>query len=321
METRMNRTMLVYALFVATAGAMCAQQGSQSNPYEGTATPPPDDVVVSEDAPAPQPVAKPAAGQPVAPQPAAAQARPTAVDPSANFPAPGADDGIVQAEESPAAPRPAAPAQPTLTQRAYAADPDSDIVHPRPLGSGEIAEGTTIRVRLLHRLSTASAEKGESFRSRVASDVLQGGQVLIPAGAEIDGRVVEVSSGHMGGHGIMRLRPETVVLGDGARYRLYAELTGTPGSHTKVGSEGSVRPDSRIKRDGIEYGGAVGAGAVTGAIVAGPVGALTGSLIGAGVITAHLLTSHPQAILEPGTALLFTLTERLSLIPASPSGN
>jgi hypothetical protein len=313
----MNRTMLVYALFVATAAAMGAQQGSQSNPYEGTAAPPSDDVVVSEDAPA----AKPAAGQPVAPQPTASQARPTAVDPSANFPAPGADDGIVQTEESPAAPRPAAPAQPALAERAYAADPDGDIVHPLPLRPGELAEGTTIRVRLLHRLSTASAEKGESFRSRVAMDVLQNGQVLIPAGAEIDGRVAEVSSGHMGGHGTMRLRPETVVLGDGTRYRLYAELTGTPGSHTKVGSEGSVRPDSRIKRDSVEYGGAVGAGAVTGAIVAGPVGAVTGSLIGAGVITAHLLTSHPQAVLEPGAALLFILTEPLSLVPAGPSGN
>jgi len=42
--------------------------------------------------------------------------------------------------------------------------------------------------------------------------------VLIPAGAEIDGRVVEVSRGHTGGHGTMRLRPETVILPDGMRY-------------------------------------------------------------------------------------------------------
>jgi hypothetical protein len=119
----------------------------------------------------------------------------------------------------------------------------------------------------------------------------------------------------------MRLRPETVVMSDGTRYRLYAEVTGTPGSHTKVGGEGSIRPDSRIKRDEVEYGGAVGAGAITGAIVAGPVGALTGSLIGAGVVSAHLLTSHPQAVLESGTALLFTLTEPLNLVSAGPNGN
>ena len=46
----------------------------------------------------------------------------------------------------------------------------------------------------------------------------------------------------------------------------------------------------------------------------GPVGALTGSLIGAGVVTVHLLVSHPQAVLEPGTTLLFTTSERMNLV-------
>jgi multisubunit Na+/H+ antiporter MnhB subunit len=50
--------------------------------------------------------------------------------------------------------------------------------------------------------------------------------------------------------------------------------------------------------------------------MAGPVGALTGGLIGAGVVTAHLLVNHPQATLEPGTALEFTLSEPLQMSPA-----
>jgi hypothetical protein len=189
------------------------------------------------------------------------------------------------------------------------------------LRPGELPEGATIRVELLDRLSTLESEKGEAFRSRVASDVLQGGHVLIPAGAEIDGRVVEVSSGHPGGRGSMRLRPETVILADGTRYRLFAQVTGTPGSRTKVGSEGAILPDSRLKRDSIEYGGAVGAGAASGAIIGGPAGALTGGLIGAGLVTAHLLVSHPQATLESGTTLLFTLTEPLQMAPAGASAN
>jgi hypothetical protein len=216
---------------------------------------------------------------------------------------------------------PATPQPPALTERTYAADPDSDIVHPRPLRPGELATGTTIRVQLLDYLSTASSEEGSSFRGRVASDVLQGDRVVIPAGAEIDGRVVEVSSGHAGGHGSMLLRPEAVIMPDGRRCHLYAELTATPGSKTQVGSEGTVRPDSRLKRDSIEYGGTVGAGAVTGAILGGPVGALAGTLVGAGVVTVHLLVSHPQAKLEPGANLIFTLTEPLDLVPASAGGN
>ena len=325
----MKRSILALALSVAATAALGAQEASQSSPYQGVSNPPADDVIVTTSTPQ----AKPPAGRPVqvqvSPQPpvqaqiqvdtqAQPQPQPTSVDPSVNFPAPesadGTDDGIVRIAPNP-------PAQEGLNERSYANDPDGDIVHPHPLRRGEIGEGTVIRVRLLEGLSTTETQKGESFRTRVASDVLQGGEVLIPAGAEIDGKVVQVSSGHAGSYGTMRLQPETVILPDGKRFRLHAEITGTPGSRTHVVGEGTIRPDSRAKRDGIEYGGAVGAGVVTGAIVAGPVGALTGGLIGAGAVTVHLLVSPPQATLESGTTLLFTLTEPLYLSRAVESGN
>ena len=82
-----------------------------------------------------------------------------------------------------------------------------------------------------------------------------------------------------------------------------------------------MTPGSRLKKASLEYGGAVGAGAVTGAIIAGPGGALAGTILGAGVITAHLLINHPQARLESGTYLLFTLNEPLNLVPAAQTGN
>jgi hypothetical protein len=119
----------------------------------------------------------------------------------------------------------------------------------------------------------------------------------------------------------MQLVPDTVILPAGARYRLYAQVTGTPGSKTRVGNEGSINSGSRLKRNSIEYGGAVGAGAITGAVLGGPAGALAGTLVGAGLVTAHLLISHPQANLEEGTTLLFSLTEPLYLVPAGNSGN
>ena len=352
----MNRPILVSAMFLASAAALCAQDASQTNPqYQGQSHPPSDDVIITTSIPA----AKPPAGKPLyaQPQPAPAadmqtlapaseppsalpnaqinvqaggqayaapsaqyQPQPTSVDPSVNFPAPrpadGTDDGIVQV--APSYPPPMAPG---LNARVNAYDPDGDIVHPQALRPGELQEGTNIRVHLLDRLSTVETEKGEPFRTQVASDVLQGGQVLIPAGSEIDGRVVAVSAGHAGGHGTMRLEPETVVLPDGTRHRLRAELTSTPGSNTRVGGEGTVRPGSRAKRDGIEYGGAVGSGVIVGAVVGGPAGALAGGLIGAGAITVHLLVDHPQATLESGTTLVFQLTDPLYLAPEAMSGN
>jgi hypothetical protein len=305
------------ALLIAATASLGAQEASQSSPYQGTANPPADDEIYTSSSPeAKPPAGKPAYAPPANPRATQAEPRPSSVDPVVNYPDPATDDeGMVQPTRTARV-----AAQPVLSERAQPYDPDGDIVHPRALRPGELAEGTVIRVRLLHRLSSAASEKGETFRTRVASDVLQGGQVMIPAGAEIDGSVVEVSGGHFGGHGTMRLRPETVILPDGMRYRLHADLTSTPGAKARIGGEGTINPGSRAKRDTIEYGGAVGAGVTTGAIMGGPVGALTGGLIGAGVVTAHLLISHPQATLETGTAIVFTLTESLSMVPARRSG-
>jgi len=324
----------VCALLLSTAAVLAAQQTKAPNPYEGTSNPPPDSTITT---PAPQPPAKPAPGKPMNPAPAQPQAAPapgletvpdivtgpdTASEPGTASPdaTNGTDDGIVQVETS-------APGQPALDHRAEtaeSADPDGDIVHPAPLPPGTLSEGTTIRARLLDRLSTSYSQDGERFRARVASDVLRDGQVLIPAGAEIDGAVVHVSTGHFAGHGSMLLRPETVILPDGSHYRLYAQLTATPDSNTRVGSEGTVAPGSRAKKDGIEYGGGVGVGAVAGAALGGPAGALAGTIIGAGAVTVHLLMDHPQATLESGTVLDFTLTEPLTLVatntPASAPG-
>lgn len=335
--------MAILVLVAGTATTLAAQDASQSSsqtsPYQGVSHPPADDVIETSTIPEPKPPAgKPLDAQPTAqPAPvsnqvyslpsasasmaasAAPSAKPSSFDPSANLPAAeavdGTDGGIVRVAPG------YAPSAQMLNQRTYASDPDGDIVHPQPPRPGELQEGTSIRVHLLDRLSTAESEKGEPFRTRVATDVLQGGQVVIPAGAEIDGRVIEVSSGHMGGSGTMRLHPEYVILPSGSRFRLHADVTGTPGSHARVVGEGTIKADSHLKKDGIEYGGAVGAGAITGAIVAGPAGALAGTLIGAGAITVHLLVSHPQATLDPGTTLMFMLTDPLYLAPDTANGN
>jgi hypothetical protein len=324
----MKRNILLYALLAGTSVGLAAQQASESNPYEGTSSPPPDTTITTL-APEPPPTAKPSPSHPMAAQPAAAAQMPAQTQPAAQVQpafqtmppdsyAPGVADGtdggivIVVPDTTP---------QPTLNNRVDVDDPDGDIVHPAPLAPGELGPGAVIRVRLLDSLSTATSETGEQFHARVASDVMQYGQVLIPAGSELDGQVVGVSTGHVGGHGSMHLRPEAVILPDGSRFRLYAQLSGAPGSGANVGNEGAVTPGSQLKKVGIEYGGAVGAGAVTGAILGGAPGALAGTIIGAGVITAHLLISHPQAHLDSGTYLLFTLNEPLNLVPAAQTGN
>ena len=299
---RRNIAILVVAASAFNVGAMAQQSDSQQaqpSSYSGVSQPPNDPIVTSPDAPMVQ--GKPRAGVLAAPSP-----QPSSPGPVNGYAAPDANQNQGQM-----------PPQQALNTRPESSDPDGDIVHPLPSRQGELMEGVTIRVRLTERLSSTESEKGEPFHGQVASDVLQNGRVLIPAGSAIEGRVSAVSAGHFGGHGSFRLQPEAVIMPDGSRYKLHAETIGTPGSKTKIGSEGSINPGSRAKKDGIEYGAVVGTGAVAGAVLGGPVGALTGSLVGAGIVTTHLMVDHPQATLEPGSILLFSLTEPMNLMPAS----
>lgn len=349
---------LVCALLVVTGAALTppaqaqdAQQPSASDPYQGVSNPPPDSTITT---PVPQPPAKPAPGKPMntAPKPATApDAAPapgmvavpdvvtgpesssepdTAAAPEAAAPytsgvpsaasvapnaADGTDGGIVSVE-----PQTQVQPEPSLNQRAAAYDPDGDIVHPAPLPPGTLDAGTIIRARLLDGLSTAFSQEGETFRTRVASDVYRGDQVLIPVGTEIDGSITQVSTGHFAGHGSMLLHPDTMILPDGSRYHIYAQLTAAPEANARVGSEGNVTPGSHVKKDEIEYGSGVGVGVVTGAALGGPAGALAGTIVGASAVTVHLLLDHPQATLKAGTVLDFTLTQPLSLVRAPQSG-
>lgn len=311
----MNRPILACAFFalaaasLTTSTALVAQQQSQSNPYEGVSNPPPDDTITtSEEQP---PIPKPSPAHPM--QQPAAQAAPAPMParsdnaPIAQSYGDGTDSGIVGV----------APPAPALATRAYAPDPDSDIVHPAPLPPGVLGEGTLIRIKLLDEVSSSFSERGEPFRSRVATDVLQNGQVVIPAGSEIDGRVAAVSHGKFGGHGSILLVPETVTLDNGSKYEIHAVINSTPGSNLKVGSEGVITPGSQLRKDGYEYAGVGGGGMIVGAALGGPAGMLAGGIIGAGLVTTHLLVNHPQANLDAGSYLMLNLTQEIKLVPAT----
>jgi hypothetical protein len=310
----MNRPILACALFALAATGLVAQQSSQTSPYEGTSNPPPDDTIITSEQPVPIP--KPPAGHPmqqtVAPQPAPQVLNPSpTAAPVAQTYGDGTDEGIVGV----------APSSPGLVTRAASADPDGDIVHPAPLPPGTLGEGTLIRVQLINEISSSLSEQGEPFRSRVVSDVMQDGRIVIPAGAEIDGRVAQVSTGHFAGHGSLLLEPQTVTLENGRKYQLHAMIASTPGSNLRVGPEGIITPGSRLKKDGYEYAGVGGGGMIVGAALGGPVGMLAGGIIGAGVVTTHLLVSHPQANLETGSYLMLTLTQQVRLVPEGSQGN
>ena len=235
----MKRPLFIATFFVAATAVLAAQEASQSSPYQGVSNPPQDDIITTE---TPQPTqAKPPAGHPMNAEPAAPAQPMIAAPPPAVTPPMqdrnmniGTDDGIVQPQAMPRDTRP------SLADQAYVPGPDDGIVHLAPLGPGELREGTIIRVRLENDLSSAWTDEGQSFKSRVASDVVEGGQVVIPAGAEISGKVVDVSTGHFGGHGTLMLHPDTVTMPSGESFQLHAMVESAPGTHTRVDAEGVI---------------------------------------------------------------------------------
>lgn len=330
----MKRAIFLCAILAASTVVVRAQQGNQSSPYEGVSTPPPNDTITDEappqPAPAAQPAAKPSPDHYAAPNSAAAAEPAVQETAPANRVPPdfitsangdGTDAGIVEPPAASLSPAAAPPRSPATVSRLYASDPDGDIVHPQPMPRGELGAGTVIRVRMLNDLASGINQPGDTFRGTVIENVFEDGSLMIPAGSELEGRVARVSAGEgLGSDGSMTLRPEAVILPDGTRYRIYAMVSGTPHSNDRVGQEGEITPGLQLKRDTISYGAGVGAGAATGAIVGGPVGALAGTVIGAAAVTVHLLTSHPQANIDTGAPVEFTLTQPLRLVPTTPKG-
>jgi hypothetical protein len=321
---KINGTRWVLAclsIAVMTAPVALAQQTNGSNPYQGVSQPPPDDTIVanqdiqnaaaSKVKPSPVVPATAAASQASPSQSYAPVVTPRSTENNSRYD--NTDYGIVTV---PGQSTMASPASPTLqTRQQY--DADDDIVNPPPPSSNELAEGTEIQVRITDQLSSRSTAVGSSFHGEVMHDVTQNGSVIIPAGSTLRGRVVHVSQGHhFGPAAELRLRPDVVILPDGTAYHLYAQVMRSEASGTRTGSEGAIEPSSHAVKKTAEYGIGVGTGALVGAELAGPAGALAGSLAGAGLVTAHLLTQHPTAAtITPGSKIIFFLTEPMELTP------
>ena len=129
--------------------------------------------------------------------------------------------------------------------------------------------GTILPVRLTESLSSELNEKGDTFLASLASPILVGDRVVIPEGAGIKGRVVEVqSAGRLSGRPAMIIEVTRLAY-NGNSYDLRSN------KYSKEGPSRNVRSAATI-------GGGAGLGAVLGGILGGGKGAAIGAMIGAG---------------------------------------
>ena len=307
---------------VAAPAAFAQQQPSTSDSYQGVSQPPPDDTIVAtpDETPntPPEASAKPSPAIPapaVTPKAAVQASAPGSSDPQSRYD--NTDYGIVTVpvRESVKSGQDST-GDAVLHSRQT---PDYDIVT-SVAGEGspnQLPEGTEIRVRVAEALSTTQTTVGTPFHGQILVNVMRGGSVIIPSGSTLRGRVVQVTQGHhFGQAATLRLRPDVVILPDGTAYHLVAQVSNSEAPGTQTGSEGGIEPTSHVVKKTAEYGVGVGTGALVGGELAGPPGLVAGSLVGAGLVTAHLFLQHPEAAVVPaGSEIVFSLTEPLDLTP------
>jgi hypothetical protein len=196
---------------------------------------------------------------------------------------------------------------------------DSGIVTRVPSRPGEVPDGTLVKVKLREELSTLTTKPGTSFSAEVSEPVLRDGQVVVPVGALLEGRVTWVREGRrVGAAAAIHLEARTVTLPDGSRYMLRARVIDTNSwDDTKVDSEGTIlRKDHPKAMDAMTSLSTVG-GMAAGAAMGGVPGAVIGAGLGAGVSTAVWMRQDRQADLPKDLGVVFCLTEPMRVTPMS----
>jgi hypothetical protein len=213
--------------------------------------------------------------------------------------------------------RPATP--PPATSQALAGTPvpnaDAMVVGDPGPRSADYVSNTLLKARVRETLSTAVNHPGDPFTATVTEPVYQNNRLIIPAGATLEGRLTEVHGGHrIHGAAALHLEPHHLILPDGARYDLHAQLIDTSQSFaTRIDSEGTLYRRDHIKETVTAIGIGAGTGAVAGAVFGGGVGAGVGALVGAGIGTAWWLKQDRQTVLPAETNLVFTLHDPLAI--------
>jgi len=311
-------------MFAATSGLAQERTGvSRPDPTPITAD---SGDAVSADTPAATPAAKPSAAIP------ATGAAATVYGPYVPYRAPGADrsnTGDAQSFDPDA--NIVTEATAGRADRRLLSDPgmakgdadpgdlDRGIVTYVPSRPGEIPEGSLVRVRLREALSTLSTRPGTKFTAEVSEPVMRDGRVIVPAGSTMEGRVTWVRGGkRIGGAAAIHLEPRTVTLPDGAQYVLRARAIDTDRwDAMKVDDEGTILRRENRKRNLGVLTLTTGSGLAAGAMIGGVPGAVIGAGVGAGVSTVVWLRQDRQAELPKDFGVVFSLTEPMSVTPAS----
>lgn len=175
---------------------------------------------------------------------------------------------------------------------------------PRP-ASATVPAGTNFFVTTETALSTKSNQVGDPVAARTAENINVNGQVVIPAGALVEGHVSAIeSAGNPGEIAYIDLAFDRVRMSDGEWLPISGVLAG------KAGEE--VRGSGNIPRN-VAIG--AGAGAVLGQVIGGDAkSTVIGAVIGAGAgAAAGEATRDSYVVVPAGSRLNIQLTSSVAV--------
>jgi hypothetical protein len=189
-----------------------------------------------------------------------------------------------------------------------AALPPAPTPSPAPV-KHVVPAGTILSVRLISGLDSSRNRVGDTFRATLNAPIRDGGEVVISAGANVEGRVVDVSNaGPYSGHSELRLEL-TKLIWQGEAYALQTESYGRADSGRGKGTAQAV-------------GGTAAVGAIIGAIAGGGKSAAIGSMAGAGAGGLARGVAKPQPItFPPETVLTFKLLQPVTVVSGQTTSN
>ena len=157
----------------------------------------------------------------------------------------------------------------------------------------EIPSGTTIKIRMIDRLTSAEARIGDTFRASLEEPITVSDKELYPRGADVTGRVVDVhQSGRLSEPGELDIVLNTVSSGGRT-----SSLRVTPVI---------MKGDSHGKSNATKIGGGAALGAIIGAIAGGGKGAAVGTVAGGAAGTgAAAVTGKREVEIASETVLSF----------------
>jgi BON domain len=186
--------------------------------------------------------------------------------------------------------------------------PPPAVVPPQPPPPPKpvtIPDGTVVQIRMIDSIDSASNQPGDRFRATLDTPITIDDKVIVPQGADIEGRVAELkSAGHFEGKPQIALQL-TALSVNGRRYALHTNQYSREGA-------------SRGKNTAEKVGGGAVLGTIIGAIAGGGKGAAIGGVVGAGAGGGVQAASKVPAIHVRSEALLsFTLESPLTVTPVS----